>query len=156
MNKKSAGILLYRYVDHSLEFLLVHPGGPLWAKRDAGAWSIPKGEFGDHEDALEAAKREFFEETGKAIDGEFYALTPRKLKSGKTVYAFAVEGTLDVDDLQSNVFEMEWPPGSGKRQSFPEIDKAGWFPAALAKEKMNAGQVGMIDEVDTYLYSKGK
>ena len=150
MSKKSAGILLYRIVDNTPQFLLVHPGGPLWAKKDAGVWSIPKGEFED-EDVLQAAKREFFEEIGKPIDGEFIPLTPHKLKNGKTVYPFAIEGTLDEKSIHSNTFELEWPPKSGQRQSFPEIDRAGWFTETEAKEKIIAGQIVMIDELIGYL-----
>lgn len=126
MSKQSSGILLYRQKNDQLEVLCVHPGGPFWKKKDLGAWSIPKGEFED-EDALLAAKREFEEETGIPIDGEMVALTPQKQKGGKVVYAWAVEGDLNPEDIRSNTFELEWPPKSGKRQQFPEIDKAEWL-----------------------------
>jgi len=145
--RQSAGILLYRLRNNQLEVLLVHPGGPLWAKKDEGAWSIPKGEFGVDEDALTVAKREFLEETGAHVEGKFISLTPQKLKGGKTVCAWAVEGDLDADAIQSNSFEMEWPPRSGKVQQFPEVDKAQWFPAEVALQKINPGQAGFIREL---------
>jgi predicted NUDIX family NTP pyrophosphohydrolase len=145
--KKSAGILVFRRIDKKIEFFLVHPGGPFWAKKDAGAWSIPKGEYEDGEDPLVAAKREFEEETGQAIAGKFIPLTPFKIKSGKVITAFAVEGDVDEKDIRSNLFEMEWPPRSGKRASFPEVDRAGWFDAEIAKEKLNAAQGVLIEEV---------
>jgi predicted NUDIX family NTP pyrophosphohydrolase len=146
MAKQSAGILLYRRKRDQLEVLLVHPGGPFWAKKDQGAWSIPKGEYED-EDALAAAKREFEEETGIPIEGEILALSPQKQKGGKLVDAWAVEGDLDAERVRSNTFEMEWPPKSGKKQQFPEIDKAGWFPVATALEKINPGQAAFIHEL---------
>src|SRR5215213_3631339 len=110
---KSAGILLFRRNKQNIEFFLVHPGGPFWAKKDAGAWSIPKGEYNDNEDALAAAKREFEEETGQSIAGDFIELKPLKQKGGKIVQAYAVEGDVDADNIRSNTFEMEWPPKSG-------------------------------------------
>lgn len=146
-NKQSAGILLYRRTNGATEFFLVHPGGPFFAKKDAGAWSIPKGEFDETEMPLEAAKREFHEETGKEIDGEFIALSPVKQKSGKTVFAFAVEGDIDPAKIISNTFEIEWPPKSGKMKTFPEVDKAAWFSAEEAKEKINPAQGGLINEL---------
>ena len=146
MAKQSAGILLYRRKKDLLEVLLVHPGGPFWAKKDQGAWSIPKGEY-EGEDALAAAKREFEEETGIPIEGEILALGQQKQKGGKLVDAWAVEGDLDAERVRSNTFEMEWPPKSGKKQQFPEIDKAGWFPVATALEKINPGQAAFIHEL---------
>jgi predicted NUDIX family NTP pyrophosphohydrolase len=146
MPKKSAGILLYRIIKGNMELFLVHPGGPLWNKKDLGAWSIPKGEF-ENEEPLSAAKREFFEETGFAIDGQFTPLTPIKQKSGKTIYAWAVAGNIDGKKSQSNYFELEWPPHSGKSQSFPEIDKADWFSVRIANQKIVQGQVGFIKEL---------
>src|ERR1700743_1338052 len=116
--KQSAGILLYRKADGILQLFLVHPGGPFFKNKDLGAWSIPKGEFLDDEDALAAAKREFFEETGMAIDGDFIPLNKVTLKSGKKVYAWALEGNIDPKNIVSNQFEIEWPPKSGKKQSF--------------------------------------
>ena len=146
MASQSAGILVYRRNKKTIEFFLVHPGGPFWAKKDLGAWSIPKGEYDPDEDALAAAQREFEEETGQKIAGKFTALTPIKQKAGKIVNAWVVEGNVDVDAIRSNSFEMEWPPKSGRKQSFPEVDKGGWFDTAIAKEKINANQAGLIDE----------
>ncbi len=147
MEKKSAGILLYRVKDKVLELLLVHPGGPFWKNKDAGAWSIPKGEFTDEEDGLDAAKREFREEIGIDLQGEFIPLTPVKQKGGKKVYAWVVEGDIDPSTIKSNHFEMEWPPKSGKKQSFPEIDRGQWFKVEEAKEKLNEFQAAFIDEL---------
>ncbi|MGY3212986.1 NUDIX domain-containing protein [Mucilaginibacter sp. HD30] len=147
MPKQSAGILLYRNINNQLQVFLVHPGGPFFKNKDAGAWSIPKGEFGDEEDPLSAAKREFLEETGQPVDGDFAKLSPIRLKSGKTVHAWAVEGDIDHDTIVSNVFEMEWPPRSGKMAGFPEIDKAAWFDVNEAVVKVNEAQVKLIDEL---------
>lgn len=146
MTKKSAGILLYRFVDGNFEVLLVHPGGPYWAKKDLGAWSIPKGEFED-EDPIDAAKREFSEEIGISIAGDLLSLTPQKQKGGKIVYAWAIEGDLDTSKVRSNTFEMEWPPKSGRKQQFPEIDKAEWFPSQVAYRKMHKGQNELVKEL---------
>jgi predicted NUDIX family NTP pyrophosphohydrolase len=146
MAKKSAGILVFRFVKLKLEVLLVHPGGPFWAKKDLGVWSIPKGEFTD-EDPLTAAKREFLEETGYTISGNFIPLTPVKQKSGKVIYAWAVKGDLDIATVKSNLFEMEWPPKSGRKQFFPEVDKAGWFTIKEAKVKAVTGQLPFIEEL---------
>ncbi|MEP7277105.1 MAG: NUDIX domain-containing protein [Bacteroidota bacterium] len=145
--KKNAGILLYKFVDNKPTVLLVHPGGPFWKNKDAGAWSIPKGEFTEDEDALEAARREFEEETGTACSGNFIALSPVKQASGKMVYTWALEKDLDTSKIKSNEFTMEWPPKSGMQQSFPEIDKAQWFSTAMANQKINAAQVGLIAEL---------
>jgi predicted NUDIX family NTP pyrophosphohydrolase len=143
--KQSAGILLYRWKNKEIEFFLVHPGGPFWAKKDAGAWSIPKGEFTD-EEPLEAAKREFREETGmQPVLKNFVKLTPVKLKSGKIVHAWAAEGDMDETKIQSNVFQLEWPPKSGKIIAVPEIDKAGWFTTQHAMEKINSSQALFIN-----------
>jgi predicted NUDIX family NTP pyrophosphohydrolase len=147
MSHQSAGILLYRKINNNLQIFLVHPGGPFFKNKDLGAWSIPKGEFLDDEESLIAAKREFEEETGQAIDGNFISLSPVKLKSGKKIYAWAVEGDIDHETIFSNLFEMEWPPRSGKKQSFPEIDRAGWFEVDEAKLKVNAAQAAFIDEL---------
>jgi len=147
MPKQSAGILLYRKFNNVLQVFLVHPGGPFWKNKDDGAWSIPKGEYESDEDPLAAAKREFYEETGQSIDGEFIALKPIKQKSGKIVQAYLVEGDIDAHNIKSNLFEIEWPPKSGKMQSFPEVDRAGWFTVDEAKVKMNAGQVGLVEEL---------
>jgi len=147
MSKKSAGILLYRFTNKNLEVLLVHPGGPFWKNKDEGAWSVPKGEFEDDEEPLAAAIREMKEETGVTLKGDFIELTPIKQKSGKLVYAFAKEYDLDPSQIKSNEFEMEWPPRSGKKRSFPEIDKAEWFDIKTAKEKIIAAQWPLIDEL---------
>ncbi|WP_295797200.1 NUDIX domain-containing protein [Mucilaginibacter sp.] len=147
MPTQSAGILLYRKAGNKTQIFLVHPGGPFFKNKDLGVWSIPKGEFLDDEDALAAAKREFEEETGKAIGGDFIELKPVRLKSGKTVYAWAIEGDINHETITSNLFEMEWPPKSGKKQSFPEIDRAGWFEVEEAKLKINGAQVGFIVEL---------
>ena len=151
MPKKSAGILLYRIGNKNPEVFLVHPGGPFWAKKDDGAWSIPKGEFDDDEDPLTAAKREFEEETGLKISGNFIELNPIKQKSGKIVYAWAIKGDIDPLKIISNEYEMEWPPRSGKMKNFPEIDKAAWFNLNEAKKKINEGQSGLIMEVENKL-----
>jgi predicted NUDIX family NTP pyrophosphohydrolase len=147
MAKQSAGILLFRFRENELQVFLVHPGGPYWAKKDDGAWSLPKGEFGDDEDGLTAAKREFTEETGFDIDGRFIPLNPVKQKGGKTVYAWAVEGDIDATALESNTFTMEWPPRSGRRQAFPEIDRADWFNCATAEVKILQGQRDLIHQL---------
>jgi predicted NUDIX family NTP pyrophosphohydrolase len=147
MPQQSAGLLLYRKGKDGWEVFLVHPGGPLWAKKDLGAWSIPKGEF-DQEDSLLAAKREFTEETGlPAPGGAYIPLAPVRQKGGKTVYVWGVEAEIDAGQIRSNSFEMEWPPKSGKRGSFPEIDKGAWFPIQEALEKINPGQAGLIHEL---------
>jgi len=147
MAKKSAGILMYRLRNGILEVFLVHPGGPFWAKKDMGAWSVPKGEYGEEEDPLEAARREFREETGCEPSGEFIPLTPRRQPSGKTVTAWAVEGDCDAAAIRSNTFRLEWPPKSGKHREFPEVDRAGWFSVAAAKERILQGQAGFLDEL---------
>ena len=148
MPKQSAGILLYKLTNGLLQIFLAHPGGPYFRKKDDGAWSIPKGEFLDDEDPLAAAQREFKEEVGKPITGNFIKLQPAKQKSGKVVHAWAVEGDIDHANIASNTFEIEWPPKSGKRASFPEIDRAGWFTIDEAKVKIIPGQVWLIDELE--------
>jgi len=148
MGKKSAGILLYRLQNHKMEVMLVHPGGPFWAKKDIGVWSIPKGEFGEDEDALFAAQREFEEELGrKVIAKEFIELSPVKAKSNKVVYAFAVEQDFDAINIASNLCWIDWPPRSGKRIQVPEVDKAQWFGLETAKEKIIGYQLPLIDEL---------
>ena len=131
----------------ALEVLLVHPGGPFFTKKDAGSWSIPKGEYLSDEHPLDAAKREFKEETGMDPEGEFMALLPIKQSGGKIVTAWAVEGDLDPETVVSNNFEIIWPPGSGKLRSFPEIDKAAWFTLEVAKQKINKGQISLLDQL---------
>lgn len=148
MKSQSAGLLLYRLSRGFLEVLLVHPGGPFWAKKDAGAWSIPKGEFTDEEDPLMAAKREFLEETSLPAEGTFVPLTPIRQKSGKRVYAWALQQDLDASRIRSNTFEVEWPPKSGRLQTYPEIDRAEWFTLSQAREKINSGQIPLLDELE--------
>lgn len=148
MAKQSAGILLYRRSKNGAEVLLVHPGGPLWKNKDLGAWSIPKGEFLPGQDPLKTAKREFREELGRAVTGEFVALTPVRQSGGKLVYAFAAEGDFDTTKLKSNTFKLEWPPRSGKFVDTPEVDRAEWFDLATARQKMNHAQAGFIDQLE--------
>jgi len=156
MAKKSAGLLVYRKDGDSVEVFLVHPGGPFWAKKDDGAWSIPKGEFADGEEALEAAKREFQEETGFTVQGRFEALEPVKQAGGKIVYAWAIEGDFDSSAIRSNNFSMEWPPGSKKIREFPEVDRGGWFAlATAARQKILTGQSPLLDELLSKLKKKG-
>ncbi|HVT86598.1 MAG TPA: NUDIX domain-containing protein [Chitinophagaceae bacterium] len=154
MSKKSAGLLLYRKRDHSLLFFLVHPGGPFWKNKDRGAWSIPKGEFTGEEDPLAAAKREFEEETGLKSPEKFLPLTPVKQKSGKLIFAWAAHATIEPEHIQSNFFELEWPPHSGKKQLFPEIDKADWFEFKTAKEKIIPGQLPFLEELARLLHKE--
>ena len=145
--KQTAGILLYRIRNGDLEVFLVHPGGPFWMKKDAGAWSIPKGETETGEDLLHAAKREFHEETGFSLQGNFIALTPLKQRGGKIVHAWAVEGDVDAESSKSNLFSMEWPPRSGKREEFPEVDRAAWFTLESAKGKILQSQAEFLEEL---------
>lgn len=142
---ESAGILLFRR-EKGLEVFLVHPGGPFWAAKDAGAWSIPKGGIGPGEDKLAAARREFAEETGFAAAGTAHALGRSRISSGKNLEVWAVEGDCDPSMLKSNHFEMEWPPKSGKRQSFPEVDRGGWFGEGEALEKITKGQRPILEK----------
>lgn len=151
MTKTSAGLLLYRKVKTCWQVFLVHPGGPLWVNKDLGAWSIPKGEFAPDEDALAAAKREFAEETGFEIEGEFIELVPVKQSSVKTVYAWAVAGDLDASAIHSNTFSMQWPPKSGRYEEFPEVDRAEWFNMATAKQKIVRGQVPLLEQLEKLL-----
>jgi predicted NUDIX family NTP pyrophosphohydrolase len=144
---------MYRFTGSEPGVLLVHPGGPFWAQKDAGVWSIPKGEFED-EDPLTAARREFLEETGSAVEGEFVALAPVTQKSGKTIQAWAVEGDLDPLTIRSNTFEMEWPPRSGRKQSFPEVDRAAWFSIHDAMEKINPAQRALLVELKEKLEAR--
>ena len=153
VSKQSAGILLFRQVSSCTEVLLVHPGGPLWARKDEGAWSIPKGELAAGEDPLAAALREFEEETGHAPSGETLALEPVRQASGKLVHAWAVRGDLDPERVRSNTFTLEWPPRSGRRQEFPEIDRAAWFTLAEARAKILAGQADLLAQLRARLES---
>jgi len=147
MPKKSAGILMYRLRNEVLEVLLVHLGGPFWTKKDIGSWSIPKGEYTDTEDPFTVAKREFEEETSFQVDGDFASLTPLEQPSGKIVSAWTVEGDCDASKIKSNTFLMEWPPRSGKKQEFPEVDRGEWFTIDMAKKKLLKGQAGFIEEL---------
>ena len=145
MAKLSAGILRFKWVDKQLQVLLVHPGGPFWQKKDLGAWSVPKGEYSDGEDALTVAKREFTEETGIPIGEVEDFLGELKQPSGKHVSVWTLEGDCSVSQITSNTFSMEWPPKSGKIQEFPEVDAAAWFPVEVAATKILKGQKGFID-----------
>jgi predicted NUDIX family NTP pyrophosphohydrolase len=156
-SRRSAGILLHRRRDDELEVLLVHPGGPAWSKRDAGAWSIPKGEYTEGEDPLAAARREFEEELGSAppaADAE--DLGEIRQRSGKRVHGWALAGDLDVSTVVSNTTDFEWPPRSGRIIEIPEIDRAEWFGLAIAREKINAGQVPLLDRLEQLLGSKAR
>jgi predicted NUDIX family NTP pyrophosphohydrolase len=144
---KSAGVLLYKRENGVLKVLLVHPGGPFWARKDAGAWSIPKGEYLDGEDPEAAARREFAEELGVAVAGELQPLGEAVQPSRKRVIAYAAEGDLDVAAIRSSSFEVEWPPKSGRPQSFPEVDRAGWFTLDEASEKLLPGQRVFLDRL---------
>ncbi|UWU71124.1 NUDIX domain-containing protein [Bradyrhizobium sp. NC92] len=146
MPAKSAGIIAYRKRGN-IEVLLVHPGGPFWRNKDLGAWSIPKGEYADGDDAELAARREFAEELGLELSVPLTPLGEVRQRGGKRVTAFAAELDLDVRSIRSNTFEMEWPPRSGKRQAFPEVDRAEWFTLGAAQEKINAGQRPLLDRL---------
>jgi predicted NUDIX family NTP pyrophosphohydrolase len=138
---------MYRRRGGELEVFLVHPGGPFWARRDQGAWSIPKGEYAPGEDPLAAARREFAEETGILADGDAIALSPIRQKGGKLIRAFALEGDCDPSAIESNRFTMEWPPRSGRQQEFPEVDRAGWFTLEAARKKLLDAQVALVEEL---------
>ena len=148
MAARSAGIIVYRKRAETIEVLLVHPGGPFWSKRDSGTWSIPKGEYSDDEDAEAAARREFTEETGWIITSDLLPLGEIRQKAGKTVTAFAAEGDFDTASLDSNRFEIEWPPKSGRIAAFPEVDRAGWFALDEAREKIIEGQRPLLDRLE--------
>ena len=149
--KTSAGILLYKPGKNGPEVFLVHPGGPYWQHKDAGAWSVPKGEAEEHEDLLEVAKREFREETGVLLQGSFYALGSIRQKSGKTVHVWAIKGDIDPRQVKSNTCTVEWPYKSGKHITIPEVDRGEWFALPVARQKINAGQVPVLDALETYL-----
>lgn len=145
--KRSAGLLLYRRTQGTIEVFLGHPGGPYEARKDDGVWSIPKGEIGEEEPPLEAAKREFQEETGFILDGRYVPLDPVRQSSGKIVHAWMVEGDVDAAAMKSNTFSLEWPPGSGLMQHFPELDRAGWFSLEVARRKILKGQIPLLDQL---------
>ncbi len=149
--KRSAGLLLFRRAVERWEVLLVHPGGPLWAQKDKGAWSIPKGELAEDEDPLQGAIREVAEETGQHVTGEFIALKSLRQPGRKLVHAWAVEADFDPRQLRSNTFSMEWPPRSGRQASFPEIDRAAWFGLDEARSRILIGQAGFIDALSNTL-----
>jgi predicted NUDIX family NTP pyrophosphohydrolase len=149
---RSAGLLLYRQATPGLEVLLVHPGGPFWARRDLGAWSVPKGEYADDEDPLAAARREFAEELGSAPPaGDLLDLGEIRQKAGKLVRAWAVAGNLDPLTVRSNTFEMRWPPRSGRLETFPEVDRAQWFELDEARKRINPGQAALLDRLQEVL-----
>ena len=154
MPRLSAGLLMYRIRDGAIQVLLAHPGGPYFAKKDEGDWSIPKGEPGPDEDLLLTAQREFEEETGLKPAGPFVPLKPVKQKGGKVVHAWACEGDCDPATIRSNTFTMEWPPRSGQQQTFPEIDRAEFFDLETARRKVKAAQAGLIDELEMILNTK--
>jgi predicted NUDIX family NTP pyrophosphohydrolase len=148
MAASSAGILMYRNTSQSLEVLLVHPGGPFWRNKDDGAWSIPKGEINSGENLEEVARREFMEELGSAAAGPLRPLGDIRQRGGKRVHAFAIRGDLDVQSVASNTFEMQWPPGSGRLQTFPEIDRAAWFTLPVARTKIIESQCPLLDRLE--------
>ena len=150
-SKVSAGLVLYRFKADTLEFLLVHPGGPFWKNKDLEAWTIPKGEFTENEEPLMAAQREFEEELGFKPAGQFIPLMPIKQKGGKVIHARAVQGDCQPDQIRSNTFTLEWPPHSGKRQEFPEVDRAAFFTLEQAKEKINPAQWPLLQETSDHL-----
>ena len=154
MPRVSAGILMYRTESGRLEVLLVHPGGPFWTNKDAGAWTIPKGEVDQGEDLLACARREFQEELGTPADGDFLPLGQIKQKAGKIVHAWAVQGDLDTAAVRSNTFKVQWPPSSGQWRTFPEVDKAEWFDPATAREKINPAQIPFLDALEQLLKSR--
>ena len=154
VKNQSAGLLLYRKFKNHLEVFLVHPGGPFWKNKDENTWSIPKGEFDESEEPLRAAIREFLEETGIPVSGEFIELQPIIQKGGKKVFAWALEKNIDAAAIQSNHFEMEWPPRSGKMSLFPETDKAEWFALSDARKKILTGQLSFLDQLEGMLEKK--
>ena len=156
MPRRSAGILLYRRHQGILEVLLVHPGGPMWVNRDAGAWSIPKGEYSDDEDPQAVALREFQEETGQPPPtGDLVALGEIRQKGGKVVTAWATPGDLDPEAITSNTFKLQWPPNSGRWRTVPEVDRAGWFDPSTAKDKLLAAQAELVDRLLAVLGEPG-
>ncbi len=155
MSKLSAGLVMFRRSGDRLEVLLVHPGGPFWRNKDAGAWTIPKGEYREDEDPLAAALREFEEETGVRPTGPFIKLAPVTQRGGKTVHAWAFEGNCDPAAIRSNTFEMEWPPRSGRTQLFPEVDRAEFSSIDQALKRINPAQASFLNELSRHLAEAG-
>ena len=151
MGKQAAGILLYRHGPRGLEVLLAHPGGPLWARKDLGAWTLPKGQFNGDEQPIAAARREFEEEMGSPPAGEFVEIGSIKQPSGKVIHAFVAESDFDVSTVRSNLFLLEWPPRSGQRVQFPEVDRAAWFSIEEARKRILKGQEPFLDRLLTLL-----
>jgi predicted NUDIX family NTP pyrophosphohydrolase len=151
MPRSSAGFVVFRTLKGEIEVLLVHPGGPFWARRDQGAWSIPKGEIGESEEPLSAAHREVAEELGWSPSGEALPLTPIVQRAGKIVQAWAIRADWDPATLRSNTFELEWPRGSGRTRQFPEVDRAAWFPLTEARKRILSSQVALLDELEKRL-----
>lgn len=156
MAKRSAGLLLYRRGKGRTEVFLVHPGGPFWKNKDEGAWSIPKGELESDEEPLDAAKREFHEETGFTASGEFAPLQPVRQPSGKIIHAWALEADLDADAVQGNSFSMKWPGGSGQMVQVPEIDRAAWFTIQAARRKLVKGQRPLLDQLQKAVLTRSR
>jgi predicted NUDIX family NTP pyrophosphohydrolase len=155
MPKRSAGLLLYRVRDGRLEVFIAHMGGPFWARRDEGGWSLVKGEYEEHEDPFAAARREFLEETGREPpDGPTLELGEVRQPSGKRIAAWAIEADFDASDIRSNTFTLEWPRGSGRQREFPEIDRAGWFDTQTARRKLVKGQLPFIDLLERALHRR--
>jgi predicted NUDIX family NTP pyrophosphohydrolase len=155
MPKQSAGLLVYRLRDAQPEVFLVHPGGPFWAKKDAGAWTIPKGEYSENEDALATARREFTEETGVVVAGPFAELGSVRQAGGKTIHAFLAAADFEADAIVSNTFRLEWPPRSGRFAEFPEVDRGGWFSLEAAAEKINPAQATLLTRLREALERTG-
>lgn len=153
--RSSAGLLLFRWRGSLLEVFLAHPGGPFWSRRDAGAWTIPKGQVDAGEEALATARREFEEETGVWPTGPFLPLGSIRQKAGKTVHAWAWEGDADAASIVSNTIEIEWPRGSGRRMEIPEVDRCAWFDIAAAREKLNPAQVALLDRLEALVRTNG-
>jgi len=154
MPKRSAGVVLFRRKEREIEVLLAHPGGPFWKNKDDGVWSIPKGEYGENEDPLAAAKRELAEETGLTPSGDFIPLGEIRQTGGKVVTAFAVEGNADAASIRSNNFSMPWPPGSKNLQEFPEIDRVEWFPLEVARRKILKAQAELLERLARHLHRR--
>ena len=156
MPPRSAGVLAFRRRRGTIEVLLVHPGGPFWRNKDIGSWSIPKGEYDSHESAEAVARREFCEELGIELTGTIFPLTEVRQRGGKVVTAFAAEMDVDARTIHSNTFEIEWPPRSGRSETFPEVDRAEWFDLTSAYEKINAAQRSLLERLELFCTEAGK